>query len=530
MGNSVSARHTREANQQMTSSNSESSEIGNDLNQYQITNTENRDLIEKKILKLARVDGKSFNPEYLDFDSNSAMEDLFKKRTRLQKDAKLYFKEKSIQGRSEFHLSLFANQGKTAESISIKEFLRNNSGLVIGESHSALTSKKLLIDNMKILASKGVKVLYLEHLFSDLHQEYLDKYFSSGKMPKQLHEYLNILDRGHHTDRSGQYTFLKLVEAAKNAKIKIIAIDCAASYINEGINSRDKSKTRIQMMNYFAEKIISQDVKNNNKKWIAFVGNTHTNTMHDTPGLAELTNVIGIRVEDSNENNLSIDPGKNIEGIENIQRPGKIFIKADLLLKINVNSHDQINIERLPIAPSIKHSHPVSDKSFSQAETRFAGQIIVELEEDRVVSDAAKRLAGKHAERSLIIQLKKEGGYEVVKGNPYLLRGDLRWQVVGHSREGANEGYPGTFGGLSAQQLSNQLIALHAQLKKQFRINPRPKYISLVGCSLAAAGVEDKSYAQHFGKALKHQAGWQTDIGARRLPVTVNAEGRKLSV
>ncbi|WP_174889676.1 C80 family cysteine peptidase, partial [Candidatus Williamhamiltonella defendens] len=194
MGNSVSARHTREANQQMTSSNSESSEIGNDLNQYQITNTENRDLIEKKILKLARVDGKSFNPEYLDFDSNSAMEDLFKKRTRLQ-----------------------------------------------------------------------------------------------------------------------------------------------------------------------------------------------------------------------NENNLSIDPGKNIEGIENIQRPGKIFIKADLLLKINVNSHDQINIERLPIAPSIKHSHPVSDKSFSQAETRFAGQIIVELEEDRVVSEAAKRLAGKHAERSLIIQLKKDG-------------------------------------------------------------------------------------------------------------------------
>ncbi|ASV33529.1 hypothetical protein CJJ18_05210 [Candidatus Williamhamiltonella defendens] len=118
----------------------------------------------------------------------------------------------------------------------------------------------------------------------------------------------------------------------------------------------------------------------------------------------------------------------------------------------------------------------------------------------------------------------------MVKGNPYLLRGDLRWQVVGHSREGGNEGYPGTFGGASAEQLSNQLIALHAQLKKQFRINPRPKYISLVGCSLAAAGVEDRSYAQHFGKALKHQAGWQTDIGARRLPVTVNAQGRELSV
>lgn len=523
MGNSVSARHIREANQQMTSSNSESSEIGNDLKQYEITNTENRDLIEKKILKLARVDGKSFNPEYLHFDSDSAMEDLFKKRTRLQKDAKLYFKEKSIQGRSEFHLSLFANQGKTAESISIKELLRNNRGLVIGESHSELTSKKLLIDNMKILASKGVKVLYLEHLFSDLHQEYLDKYFNTGKMPKQLHEYLKILDHGHNTDPSGQYTFFKLVEAAKNAKIKIIAIDCAASYINEGINSRDKSKTRIQMINYFAEKIISQDVKNNNKKWIAFVGNTHTNTMHDTLGLAELTNVIGIRVEDSNENNLSIDPGKNIEGIENIQRPGKIFIKADLLLKINVNFHDQINIERLPIAPSMEHSHTVSDKSFSEAESRFAGQIIVELEEDRVVSDAAKKLAVKHSERSLIIQLKQDGGYEVVQGDPYLLRGDLRWQVVGHGREGANEGYPGTFGGLSAQELSNQLITLNAQLKKQFRLNPRPKYISLVGCSLAAAGVEEKSYAQHLGEALKHQAGWQMDIGARRLPVRVNA-------
>ncbi|WP_274519102.1 C80 family cysteine peptidase, partial [Candidatus Williamhamiltonella defendens] len=156
-------------------------------------------------------------------------------------------------------------------------------------------------------------------------------------------------------------------------------------------------------------------------------------------------------------------------------------------------------------------------------ESRFAGQIIVELEEDRVVSDAAKKLAVKHSERSLIIQLKQDGGYEVVQGDPYLLRGDLRWQVVGHGREGANEGYPGTFGGLSAQELSNQLITLNAQLKKQFRLNPRPKYISLVGCSLAAAGVEEKSYAQHLGEALKHQAGWQMDIGARRLPVRVNA-------
>ncbi|WP_407079520.1 hypothetical protein [Candidatus Williamhamiltonella defendens] len=39
--------------------------------------------------------------------------------------------------------------------------------------------------------------------------------------------------------------------------------------------------------------------------------------------------------------------------------------------------------------------------------------------------------------------------------------------------------------------------------------------MSLVGCSLAAAGVEDKSYARHFGKALKHQAGWQIDIAKR---------------
>ncbi|WP_158379776.1 hypothetical protein [Candidatus Williamhamiltonella defendens] len=143
MSNSISERHTREANQQMTSSNSKSSEIGNNLNQYKITNIENLGLIEKKSLKLDRVNGESFNTQYLYFDLNSAMEVLFKKSTRLQKEDKLYFKEKSIKGRGEFYLSL-------------------------------LTSKKLLIDNMKILASKGVTVLYLEHLFFDLHQEYLD--------------------------------------------------------------------------------------------------------------------------------------------------------------------------------------------------------------------------------------------------------------------------------------------------------------------------------------------------------------------
>lgn len=94
-----------------------------------------------------------------------------------------------------------------------------------------------------------------------------------------------------------------------------------------------------------------------------------------------------------------------------------------------------------------------------------------------------------------------------------------------------NERHHQTLGGHQAQALSNHLSALNEKLKASHGIDTTPGYISLVGCSLADKdGEGSKSYVQQLGEALHQKAGWRLEMGARQLPVSVNEEGRKMSV
>lgn len=56
-------------------------------------------------------------------------------------------------------------------------------------------------------------------------------------------------------------------------------------------------------------------------------------------------------------------------------------------------------------------------------ETRFDGQIIVQMENDAVAAKAAANLAGKHPESSVVVQLDSDGNYRVVYGDPSKLDG-----------------------------------------------------------------------------------------------------------
>lgn len=94
-----------------------------------------------------------------------------------------------------------------------------------------------------------------------------------------------------------------------------------------------------------------------------------------------------------------------------------------------------------------------------------------------------------------------------------------------------NERHHQTLGGHQAQALSHHLSLLNKKLKASHGIDTTPDYISLVGCSLADKdGEGSKSYVQQLGEALHQKAGWRLEMGARQLPVSVNEEGRKMSV
>ncbi|EFL91320.1 putative RTX-like toxin [Candidatus Regiella insecticola LSR1] len=159
--------------------------------------------------------------------------------------------------------------------------------------------------------------------------------------------------------------------------------------------------------------------------------------------------------------------------------------------------------------------------------SRFASQLVLQLEDNPAVRKAAAKLAGKYPGRSVLVQLDAEGHYRVVYGDPSILRGYLRWQVVGHGRKDDRTKHDQTLGGSDALELASKIARLSQQLNDDYSINSQPGYISLVGCSLAERDVTT-NYAHQLALSLDQQ-GIRTDIAARRTDVMVSQSGRKFT-
>lgn len=215
----------------------------------------------------------------------------------------------------------------------IRSFFAENDGLVIGESHADIGSKQFLIDNMQALAEQNVKTLYMEHLLTDFHQAGLDAFAETSVMPRDVEAYLAGMDSGHLTDPLERYTFLALIQEANKHGIRIQAIDCMASYRETGMSVGD-AKARIKMMNFHAQIIIRADQSARGAhKWVALMGNAHSNTFEGIAGVSELEGVVGLRVEDVGEglsSGIEPDPGKTFR---NPLSKSEGFVKGDLRLQ-----------------------------------------------------------------------------------------------------------------------------------------------------------------------------------------------------
>lgn len=283
---------------------------------------------------LANFQRHGLNPDYRQpADQQELVQELFfAKRKALQKDAQqIVIRELSPRPQ------LPQVQPDISPATFLTDLYQHSDGVIIGESHSSIASKKLLIDNLPALSQQNVKTLYLEQLLGDLHQADLDRFVDSGQMSKRLLHDLKVLDRGHRTDPAGVYTFEKLVIKARESGMDICAIDCAASYYLKGL--RDAAPTsRQQMLSYFADRKIArhQQVMGAHK-WIALVGNTHTNTYKRlVPGIAELQGGIGVRVVDVKPgagNRVMADAGELLKDQLSLEQH---FVKADFKLALEV--------------------------------------------------------------------------------------------------------------------------------------------------------------------------------------------------
>jgi len=189
---------------------------------------------------------------------------------------------------------------KSKDSLGVMtELLKDSPGLVIGETHDSVASKRELIKNMKKLKAQGVSTFYMEHICADSHGKALSEYMSAPKgspMPARLKTYLDMQTEGQSgpgQKLNSQYNFTTLVESAKDAGLEVVALDTAKTYATSLDNSEN---TRTKVMNYYAaEKIRLHQPEG---KWIAFVGSAHATTYEGVPGLAELHGVRSLVIDD----------------------------------------------------------------------------------------------------------------------------------------------------------------------------------------------------------------------------------------
>lgn len=161
--------------------------------------------------------------------------------------------------------------------------------------------------------------------------------------------------------------------------------------------------------------------------------------------------------------------------------------------------------------------------------SRFDSQIILQLEDDPVVMEAAARLVSKHPDRSVLFQLDVQGNYHLVYGNPRMLAGNLRWQVAGHGHSVEGELNHQTLAGYNPAELAESIRQFSSKLKTVYGIDSDPNYISLVGCSLTDYHLQTGGYARQFALSLD-AIGLRADVAARRTDVSINRLGQKATL
>lgn len=178
--------------------------------------------------------------------------------------------------------------------------------LIFGERHTVSLTRQFLIKNMAELKKAGVKTFGFELLNTDLHQAWLDIYNTSPThpMPAVVRERLEMGDRWAF--QADEFSYTRLVEDAHAQGIKIMALDTTASSVYapgdlspfRGMPTLSDQLDRVTMFNFFAYKKLTEDhLTLGPHRWVALVGQGHCNTVQNIPGLAELTNSIGIRLE-----------------------------------------------------------------------------------------------------------------------------------------------------------------------------------------------------------------------------------------
>ncbi|HDI3156819.1 TPA: MARTX multifunctional-autoprocessing repeats-in-toxin holotoxin RtxA [Vibrio cholerae] len=437
----------------------------------------------------------------LDSDRMDQIEGIY--RSSHETDVDAWDRRYSGKGYDEL-TNMLASATGVDEQLSV--LLDDRKGLLIGEVHgSDVNGLRFVNEQMEALKKQGVTVIGLEHLRSDLAQPLIDRYLATGVMSSELSAMLKT----KHLD-------VTLFENARVNGMRIVALDANSSARPNVQGTEHGLMYRAGAANNIAVEVL-QNLPDG-EKFVAIYGKAHLQSHKGiegfVPGITHRLDLPALKVSDSNQFTVEQDDVSLRVVYDDVANKPKITFKGSLsgantaLHNQNVNDWERVVVT------------PIADGG----ETRFDGQIIVQMENDPVVAKAAANLAGKHAESSVVVQLDSDGNYRVVYGDPSKLDGKLRWQLVGHGRD-HSESNNTRLSGYSADELAVKLAKFQQSFNQAENINNKPDHISIVGCSLVSDD-KQKGFGHQFINAMDAN-GLRVDVSVRSSELAVDEAGRK---
>ncbi len=445
--------------------------------------------------------GQALQEAQLDSDRMDQIEGIY--RSSHETDVDAWDRRYSGKGYDEL-TNMLASATGVDEQLSV--LLDDRKGLLIGEVHgSDVNGLRFVNEQMEALKKQGVTVIGLEHLRSDLAQPLIDRYLATGVMSSELSAMLKT----KHLD-------VTLFENARVNGMRIVALDANSSARPNVQGTEHGLMYRAGAANNIAVEVL-QNLPDG-EKFVAIYGKAHLQSHKGiegfVPGITHRLDLPALKVSDSNQFTVEQDDVSLRVVYDDVANKPKITFKGSLsgantaLHNQNVNDWERVVVT------------PIADGG----ETRFDGQIIVQMENDPVVAKAAANLAGKHAESSVVVQLDSDGNYRVVYGDPSKLDGKLRWQLVGHGRD-HSESNNTRLSGYSADELAVKLAKFQQSFNQAENINNKPDHISIVGCSLVSDD-KQKGFGHQFINAMDAN-GLRVDVSVRSSELAVDEAGRK---
>ncbi|EJC6734337.1 RTX toxin [Vibrio vulnificus] len=437
----------------------------------------------------------------LDSDRMDQIEGIY--RSSHETDVDAWDRRYSGKGYDELTNKLASATG-VDEQLSV--LLDDRKGLLIGEVHgSDVNGLRFVNEQMDALKKQGVTVIGLEHLRSDLAQPLIDRYLATGVMSSELSAMLKT----KHLD-------VALFENARANGMRIVALDANSSARPNVQGTEHGLMYRAGAANNIAVEVL-QNLPDG-EKFVAIYGKAHLQSHKGiegfVPGITHRLDLPALKVSDSNQFTVEQDDVSLRVVYDDVANKPKITFK-DSLSGANTDLHNR-NVndwERVVVTPTA-----------DGGETRFDGQIIVQMENDAVAAKAAANLAGKHPESSVVVQLDSDGNYRVVYGDPSKLDGKLRWQLVGHGRDDS-ESNNTRLSGYSADELAVKLAKFQQSFNQAENVSSKPDHISIVGCSLVSDD-KQKGFGHQFINAMDAN-GLRLDVSVRSSELAVDETGRK---